>query len=183
MSFLFGTPKLSREELGKCLTWLGQQYKFTGFQTKEADLHNNVVAKYGNSLGVGKEATTAMLQASTRQILAATEILSRMDRIYVPEAAALLHNQWRIVMNNFLAYSQATYTIMEALGEGLQPVLQQASLLRSALEDSRMHAEKEEKKFLKRLYDSGATMRDVQQLITNAERAVSSEAWQPRSSQ
>ncbi|MFC2019846.1 hypothetical protein ACFLU4_07895 [Chloroflexota bacterium] len=61
MGFFSSEPKISSEEMDKCRAWLGKQYKLTAFQIREADLHNNTLVEYGNSIGINSKATRAMV--------------------------------------------------------------------------------------------------------------------------
>lgn len=40
MGFLFSEPKLNREEFNRRLEYLGEHYKLTTFQEKEADIYS-----------------------------------------------------------------------------------------------------------------------------------------------
>ncbi len=47
---MFGSPKIDGKELQECLAYFEVQTKVVTFQTKEADLYNNTLVKYGNSI-------------------------------------------------------------------------------------------------------------------------------------
>ena len=47
---LFGSPKIDGKELQECLAYFEAQTRVVTFQTKEADLYNNAMVKYGNSI-------------------------------------------------------------------------------------------------------------------------------------
>jgi len=62
---------------------------------------------------------------------------------------------------------------MEPRGERVRELLLQS-------EKSRHEAEKEEKKFLKRLNQSGLTSDMVQKIFNDASAAIAAENWQPK---
>jgi len=180
MTFLFGEPKLSNEELSQCLTWLGQHYKITTFQEKEADLYNNALVKYGGSMSIDSSASEEMVKVVKRLVQAATECVSRIDNMTsIPQVASVTHYAWRIVLADYLAWVRAQCAAIEAVAGGMHPRGEYVAELLQKAENSRKKAEKEEQKLLKRMIRSGATMNDFQKLVVNAARAVTDENWQP----
>ncbi|MFC2018442.1 hypothetical protein ACFLU4_00585 [Chloroflexota bacterium] len=189
VGFFSSEPKLSSKELDECKVWLGKHYELRAFQTREANLHNIALfvtpglGYAGNYFGDCR----ALLIASHRQVQAAKEIISRMDNIKsIPEAAAGLHIQWRLVRDSFMAYSSAIYAIFKSVDKEKKPnivppkiILGPAMKLLITVEDARKKAEKEDKKFLKRMINSGFSKSDIKKLMANAEKAVEAENWQP----
>ncbi len=81
MSFLFGAPKLNGNELSACLDWYGRHFELTGFQDKEAELYNNALLSDGNSVTTSPQSANIVLQAGSRMIKAAEELLVRKDKM------------------------------------------------------------------------------------------------------
>ena len=180
MTWLFGEPKLSNEELSQCLTWLGQHYKITTFQEKEADLYNNALVKYGVSMSIDSSASGEMVRTAKRLVQAAMECVSRIDNmVSIPEAASAAHYAWRIVLVDYLAWAGAQCAAIEAIAGGMLPRGEYVAELLQKAEDSRKKAENEEKKLLKRMQSSGLTLNDIQKLAANASKSVAAENWQP----
>lgn len=182
MSFLFGAPKLDRDELSKCMEWLGKQYEITGFQDKEAELYNNAILRDGNSLTTSPEAAMRIVKAVKRMVQAATELVVRNDNMKpIPEAATAAHYAWSLVFMQWKSWATAQCTAIESMAEGSNPRSEYVQELMQQFATLEEQAKKEEEKLLKRMNRSGATLADIQKLITKANQTLSKNNWQPSS--
>jgi len=87
MGFLFGEPKLDREEFNQCLKYLEEHYKLTTFQEKEADIYNEALTQYMPSLATDSHSAKEMLKVAERFKKAAHLLLTRSKQLVsVPES-------------------------------------------------------------------------------------------------
>lgn len=180
MAFLFGRHKMDSTELSQCLNWLRQHYELTVFQDKEAELYNNALVKYGNSISTDSVASEQMVKSAKRLVQAATELVSRVNNIApIPEAASPTHYAWQLVFYDYSAWATAQCAAIEAYAKGMQPRGEYVLGLLQQSEKSRKKAEGEEKKLLGRMKSAGLTLNDIQTLITNASKATANANWQP----
>ena len=118
----FDSPKIDGNELQECLTYFEAETKILTFQTKEADLYNNVMVKYSNSITVNPLAAIEARKAAKRLSQAATEVLRRHEEIKnVTAAASTTHHAWYVAFYAYIAWAHASATAIEALVEGMNP--------------------------------------------------------------
>ena len=181
MGFLFSEPKLDREEFNRCLEYLGEHYKLTTFQEKEADIYNESLTKYMPSLTTDSDSAKEMLKVSERFKDTAHLLLKRSKQLVsVPESAGALHFIWQLVFSDYTAWVEAQYAVYASIAEGKPPFAEHVQTLFRQQEESHKQALQEEKKFLKLLKANGLTASDIQRLIDNAFAAIESESWQPK---
>jgi len=180
MGFLFGEPKLDREEFNQCLKYLEEHYKLTTFQEKEADIYNESLTQYMPSLTTDSHSAKEMLKVAERFKKAAHLLLTRSKQLVsVPEPAGALHFAWQIVFSDYTAWVDAQYAVYAAIAKGNPPFAEHVQTLFRQQEKSHQKALQEEKKLLKLLRANGLTPSDIQRLIDKAFAAIASENWQP----
>ena len=108
MGFLFGSRKLDRGELDKCLNYLEQHYVLTTFQEKEAGIYNEALAQHRRSISSDSHSADETLRAAERLKKAAHELVRPCKQLqYVPESAGRLHFAWQIVFSDCAAWADA----------------------------------------------------------------------------
>ncbi|GAH81157.1 unnamed protein product [marine sediment metagenome] len=128
MGFLFGEPKLNREEFNQCLKYLEEHYKLTTFQEKEADIYNESLTQYMPSLTTDSHSAKEMLKVAERFKKAAHLLLQRSKQLVsVPETAGALHFAWQIVFSDYIAWVDAQYAVYAAIAEGKPPICRACS--------------------------------------------------------
>lgn len=183
MGFIFGQPKLDREEFTQCLRYLGEHYRLTTFQEKEADFYNKSLTQHMPTLATDKRSAEEMLNIAERFRQAAHELLKRSKQLVsVPESAGALHFAWQVVFSDYTAWVDAQYAVYAAIAQGSPPFAERVQALFRQQEESHNKALKEEKRLLKRLRASGLTPSDIQSLIDKAFAATEAEDWQPKPS-
>lgn len=183
MGFLFGEPKMDREELTRCLEYLGEHYKLTTFQEKEADLYNESLVQYMPTLATNKRSAEEMVKVAERFKQAAHELSKRSKQLVsVPESVGALHFAWQIVFADYTAWVDAQYAAYVAISQDSSPYAERVQALFRQQEESHKKALKEEKKLLKRLRASGLGPSDIQSLVDKAFAAIEAENWQPKPS-
>ncbi len=180
MGFLFGGPKLDRENFSQCLKYLEEHYKLTTFQEKEADIYNESLTKYMPSLTTNNHSAKEMLKVAERFKKAAHLLLKRSKQLAsVPESAGALHFAWQIVFSDYTAWVDAQYAVYTAIAEGKPPFAEHVQTLFRQQEESHQKALLEEKKLIKLLKSNGLTPSDIQSITDKAFAAIESENWQP----
>lgn len=166
--------KLTTQE---CLAYLEEEWKLKAFQSKEADLWNNGLVKYGNSMVTDSLASKEMCKAAKRLQQATGEILRRRGRmVSIVDMAAVMYSKWGVAYLDYQAWAEAQCAAIEAVAEGMVPNSERVKELLSQAEKSRSQAEKEERKLIKRLKLSAA---DLSRMLASASAAVADESWQP----
>ena len=175
---LFGEPKIHGDELRKCLAYYEQELKVKVFQEKEADLYNNAVVKYGNSMTTDSLASREMCQAASRLSQSASAILKRRGGMAsISDAASLMYLAWQMTYSDYSAWASAQYAAIQAVADGMQPNVERVRELLSQSEKFRHKAENEEKKLIKRL---NLNINDISRMLSNASAAVAVDNWQPK---
>lgn len=183
MGFIFGQPKLDREDFTQCLRYVGEHYKLTTFQEKEADIYNKSLAQHMQTLATDNQSAEEMLKAAERFMQAAHELLKRSKQLVsVPESAGVLHFAWQVVFSDYTAWVDAQYAAYAAIAQGSAPFAERVQALFRQQEESHNKALKEEMRLLKRLRVSGLTPSDIQNLVDKAFAAIEAEDWQPKPS-
>jgi hypothetical protein len=175
---LFGSPKIDGTELQECLTYFEAQTKVVAFQTKEADLYNNAMVKYGNSITQNSSAASEACKAAKRLSKASTEVLSRHEQIEnIPAPASAMHYSWYMTFQANLAWASATYKAIEAMAEGMNPNTAYVQQLVEQYQKAWRKADDEDKKFVKRLKVSPDVLARIVARATSPE--VANDDWRP----
>jgi hypothetical protein len=175
---LFGSPKIDGPELQECLTYFEAQTKVVTFQTKEADLYNNALVKYGNSITQNPSAASEACKAAKRLSQAATEILRRHEKIEnIPAPASAMHHSWYTTFQANLAWASATHKAIEAMAEGMSPNTGHIQQLVEQYQKSWRKADEEDKKFVKRLNVGSDVLARIVARATSPE--VANDDWRP----
>jgi hypothetical protein len=174
----FGSPKIDGKELQECLACFEAETKVIAFQTKEADLYNNALVKYGNSITVNPMAASEACKAAKRLSQAATEVLRRHEEIKnVPVAASPMHHAWYVTFYANAAWASATAKAIEAMAEGMNPHTIYIQQLVEQYQKAWRRAEDEDKKFLKQL-KVGAE--DIAKIVARATAIDATDDWGPK---
>jgi len=178
VGFLFGEPKVDREEFNQCLRYLEEHYKLTAFQEKEADIYNESLTRYMPSLTTDSRSAKEMLKVAERFKKAAHLLLERSRQLVsVPESAGALHFAWQVVFSDYTAWVDAQHAVYAAIAEGNPPFTERVQTLFHKQEESHQKALQEEKKLLKLLRANGLTASDIQRLTDKAFAAIEAENW------
>ena len=178
MGFLFGESKIQGDERQECLAYLQEECKFRAFQEKEADLYNDAVVKYGNSMTTDSLASKEMCRAANRLSQSASAILKRRAGMAsIPDVASTIYLAWQMTYSDYSAWASAQYATIQAVANGMQPNIARVRELLSQSEKSRHKAENEEKRLLKRL---NLNINDISTMLSNASAAVAADNWQPK---
>ncbi len=181
---LFGNPKIDGKELQECLTYIEAENKVIAFQTKETDLYNNAMVKYGDSIMENPLSAKDMTKAVKRLSQAATEILKRHEEIKnVPVAASAMHSAWHETFLANEAWASAMvaaiesniFALLEAT-KGMTPQIEYAQQLAEEHHKAFRRAEDEYKKLLNRL-KVGAEVKAL--ITTHATRIDPTDDWKP----
>ena len=93
MSFLFGQPKLTQNDLRDCLDWLKKQYTLAFFLDHEAEAYNNILLSDLNSITISPESAKKVVDAANRLVQASESMVNKHANMQsVPEAAASNHH-------------------------------------------------------------------------------------------
>ena len=170
---MFGSPKIDGYELQQCLAYFEAQTKVIAFQTKEADIYNNAMVKYGNSI-MGNPL------AASEACKAATEVLRRHEELKnVPTAASAMHHAWYVTLYATAAWASATAKAVEAMAEGMNPNTIYIQQLVKEYKKAWRRAEDEDKKFLKQLKVSAE---DIAKIVARATAIdATNDDWKPKS--
>ena len=175
---LFGSPKIDGKELQECLACFEAETKVISFQTKEADLYNNAMVKYGNSITVNPLAASEACKAAERLSQSATEVLRRHEGIKnVPAAASAMHHAWYVAFYTNAAWAHATAKAIEAMAQGMNPNTMYVQQLVKEYQEAWRRADDEDKKFLKRLK---VTAEDIAKIVARATTMGSTDDWEPK---
>ena len=176
---LFGSPKIDGKELQECLALFEEETKVLTFQTKEADLYNDAMVKYGNSIMDNSLAASEACKAAKRLAKAAIEVIRRQEKITnVPVAASAMHYAWYVALDANKTWASAIASATEAMAEGMNPHMSYIQQLVEAYQKAQRRAEDEDKKFLKRLKVSAE---DIAKIVARATTidALDGE-WEPK---
>jgi hypothetical protein len=179
---LFGSPKIDGRELQECLACFEAETRVIAFQTKEADLYNNAMVKYGNSIMENPLAAKEACNAAKRLSQAATEILRRHENIRnVPVAASAMHFAWHATFLANAAWASATAAAVEAMAKGMNPHTIYVQQLVEEYQKAWRRAEDEDRKFLKRLKVSPE---NIAKIVARATKVDAAECdWEPKEGQ
>jgi hypothetical protein len=174
---LFGGTKIDGIELQKCLEYFEQETKVVTFQTKEADLHNNTMVKYGNSIADNSLAASEAVKSARRLSQSANELIRRHQNIKnVPSAASPASYAWDITLSSYLAWASANAAAIEAMANHMSPNWTYVQQLANENQKARKKANDEDLKFLKRLK---VNTDEIAKIIARATSLNSIESWEP----
>jgi hypothetical protein len=163
---LFGSPKIDGNELQQCLACFEAETKVIAFQTREADLYNNTMVKYGNSIMENPSAAIEACKAAKRLSQAAAEVCRRHGEIKdVPTAASIMHFAWHVTFLANAAWASATAAAIEAMAKGMNPNTMYVQQLVEEYQRAWRRADDEDKKFLKRLK---VNAEDIAEIVARA---------------
>jgi hypothetical protein len=176
---LFGSPKIDGKELQECLAYFEAQTRVVTFQTKEADLYNNAMVKYGNSIRENPSAAREACKAANRLAQAATEVLRRHQEIKsVPAAASAMHHAWYVAFDANRTWAFATSKAIEAMAEGMDAHTMYVQQLVGQYQKAWREADDEDRKFLKRLRVSGEEIAKIVARATSVN--ATDDDWEPQ---
>ena len=174
---LLGSAKITGGERQNYLAYYEAEVGVTAFQTKEADLFNEVLAQHDEAIGKDPAAAREARAAAHRLVQASKEIVRRRNKIQpVPEAAFSLHWAWYITSLTYAAWAQATLSAMKALVNSGTPHYKYVQHLAGEHEAALRKAQKEEKKFQKRLRIPAD---DIQTIEERSMEAAETDGWRP----
>jgi len=171
--------KIDSNQLRECLHYLEESCQIAAFQAKEADLYNEALVKYDNSVTDDSNATAETRRATDRLAQAARKTLERHESIdHVPTPASSMHYAWWATLRSYSAWASAKNKAITADKHGI--VIETASIekLMKEYQKAWIKAEKEENRFCKHLK---INTDDVSRIVTRAKNAVSTEKWEPAS--
>ncbi len=174
---LLGNSQVVGDELQRCLAYYEAEFRMTAFQTREADLFNNVLAKYGNSIIDDPVAANAVCAAADRLVQAAKEIVRRREEIQpIPEAAFSLGWAWHMTSFAYAAWAQATLSAIKALANGKTPHYKYVQHLVDEHQTALLRTRKEDKNFLKRLR---IPEDEIERIVDRSIDAAETDSWRP----
>jgi len=176
---LFGSPKIGGKELQECLAYFEAQTRVVTFQSREADLYNNAMVKYGNSINENPSAAREACKATVRLTQSADEVLRRHQGIsHVPAAASAMHYAWYVGFNAYRTWALATSKAIEAMAQGMQPHTGYLQQLVGEYEKAWRDAQDEDKKFVRRLRTTGEELAKIVARATAID--ATGDAWEPQ---
>ena len=177
---LFGSPKIDSKEFQECLTYFEAQTRVVSFQTREADLYNNVMVKYGRSITESPLAAREACKAANRLAQSATEVLKRHQGIKnVPAVASAMHYAWYVTFDANKTWASATSKAIEAMAEGMNPNTMYIEQLVGQYQKASRRAEDEDKKLLKWLKVSREEIESIVARATSID--ATEDDWEPQS--
>ncbi len=173
----FGKAKIEGAELQKCLTYYEAEDMVIAFQTKEADLYNNTLVQYLNSIETNPLAAEEVRKAANRLNESANEIIRRHEEIQpIPDAASAMRYAWYVTFLANKTWSEATRSAMEAVANGMTPHYVYVQQTVNEYQSAWGRAHEEDKKFLKQLKVSAD---DIARIVARTNSAVSVDKWAP----
>jgi len=177
---LFSNAGIVGDELQRCLAYYEAEMKVTAFQTREADLFNNTLVKYLDSMAEDHVAARQVCDAANRLVQSAQEVLRRHEEISsIPQAAYSMRYAWHVTLLAHATWAEATLSAMEALANGMTPHYAYVQDLVAKYQAACGKAQKEDKKFLKRLQ---VTPDAFEKIINRCNDAGETDSWQPKPS-
>lgn len=174
---LFGKPKIEGDELKRCLAYFEAESRVTAFQTREADIYNNTLVKYLDSIAKDQSAAREVHNAANRLLRAAHEVMRRHKAIEsVPDAASAMRYAWHITFLAYASWAEAAASGTEAMAKGMTPQYRYVQQLLNEHQTAWRRADEEDKKFLKKLK---VTANDIADIVTRSTDAGSADSWRP----
>lgn len=175
---LLRKARITGDELQQCLAYYEAEMRVLAFQTKEADLFNNTMVKYFGSITKDTVAAREMCDASNRRVQSIHEVLRRHEGINpVPEAACSMHYAWYTTFLAVATWAEATLSAMEAITNGMKPHHAYVQHLVVEYQTAWRKAQKEDKKFLRRLQ---VTPDIIEKIMRRCIEAAEADNWQPK---
>lgn len=160
------------------LAYYEELAKLTIFQTKEADLFNSILMKYGYSTSYDRQAVNELARAAQRLLNSTTELNRRAAKLPpLPDEISRLRSFWRKTFNDYLAWSQAQAASIEAMAEGRKPMTKRVRELFKVSERSQKVAANEDMRIIQLLKIKPSAL---QMALDNATIASESENRQPQ---
>lgn len=151
LDFLFQWP-IEDEEREQCLSYYREELGLKTLQDRVAADYNNALLNWAGVLGSDVLLTECVLSVSQQMEAVAKEILRAHSQMGdIPESGANLHLAWQMAYQDYAAWTEAQTAAWSA---SLNIPAEGAEYLKSLLvqsDASRLNAEKEEKKFIKRI--------------------------------
>jgi hypothetical protein len=149
---LFGNPKIKGDELKQCLAYFEESSQVLAFQTKEADIYNNAMVKYNDSITKDPLAANEAKKSAKRLFQAATEALKRHNAIKnIPSLASQTHYSWFVTLSANVTWASATNAAIEVLASGMSPNYVYLQKLVNEYQKAFQNSKKEDLKFIKLL--------------------------------
>jgi len=177
---LFSKSKIEGDELQSCLDYYEAELMVTKFQTREADLFNNTLVKYLNSITEDPVAAAEVCKAANRLVQSAHEVIRRHETIQpIPDAALAARCAWSVTFLSLKAWAEATLSAMEALSNGMKPNYAYVQNLLRENQLAQCKAQEEDKRFLRRLKLSAA---EINKMLNKINDIEATDDWQPKPS-
>jgi tetratricopeptide (TPR) repeat protein len=176
---LFAKARITHEDLKQCLDYYEAETRILAFQTKEADLFNNKMVKYLESITEDVVAAREMCDASNRHLRAMQEVLRRHENIYpVPKAAFSMRCALHLAFLAVTTWAEATMNAMESIEIGMKPHNLYIQHLVVEYQTAWRKAQKEGGKFLRRL---NVAPEVIEKIMKRCSEAAEADNWQPKS--
>jgi hypothetical protein len=176
----FTNPKIESDERKKCLAYYEAESRVTAFQTREADLFNNALVKYLNSMEENPVAASKMCKAANRLVQAIHEAKRRHEEIKsIPDVASATRLAWHLVYQSVTAWAEGTLSAIETLANGMKPDSAYLQHLVEEYQAALHRAQEEDKKFLRRLKVAAS---EIETIFNTTNKATAADSWQPESS-
>ena len=115
---------IDSKELKECLVYFEAETKVIAFQSKEADLFNNAMVEYSNSIMENPLAAKKIKVSTNRLSQSATEVLRRHEEIKnIPFSASAMRSAWHVA---FLVNTAWASAMVEAIESNILAFLKQA---------------------------------------------------------
>lgn len=177
---LFSKSRIEGEELRRCLDYYEAELMVTNFQTREADLFNNTLVKYFNSITEDPVAAVEVCKAANRLVQAAHEVIMRHETIQrIPDAALSMRCAWSVTFLSLKAWAEATLSAMEALANGMTPDYAYVQHLLGENQVVQRKAQEEDKRFLRRLKVAAA---EINKILSRINDDAATDDWEPKPS-
>jgi hypothetical protein len=174
---LLGKAKITGDELQQCLAYYEAEMRINAFQVKEADLFNNTMVKYFESITVDSKAAQKICDAAKRRVQAIKEVLRRHESIHpVPEAAFSMRHAWYLTFLAVATWAEASLSAMESMANGMKPHYAYVQHLVGEYQTEWRKAQKEDRKFLRCLQ---ITPDVIEKIMKRCNEAAESDNWQP----
>ncbi len=175
----FENATIEGDELKRCLAYYEASLSLTAFQTREADLFNNTLVTYLNSMPEDPVAATEVCKAANRLVQAAHEIIRRhIEMEPIPDGASGMHLVWRATFHSFATWAGASLSAMEALANGREPHEAYLQQLVAECQAEQHKAQNEDMEFLRSLR---VTRGEIAKIISRSTTLGPADSWQPNS--
>jgi hypothetical protein len=174
---LFDSPKIDGDMLQQCLVYFEESSKVVSFQTKEADIYNNALEKYGNSITENPFAAGEMNKAAKRLLQSVNEVVRRYENINtVPNPALFAHSAWQHTLSSCMRWATETESAIDSVSRGMEPNFFDVQKFVNEYQKSWKKAKDEDVKFLKRL---NVSPEEIANIVARALSFASEDNWKP----